>query len=46
MLNSPTGAWQPFTMRIDAAPFDDVKVRQAMRLIVDREQMVQQVLSG
>ena len=46
MLSSPTGAWQPFTMRIDAAPFDDVKVRQAMRLIVDREQMVQQVLSG
>src|SRR3954469_16519872 len=46
VLNSPTGAWQPFTMRIDAAPFNDVKVRQAMRLIVDRKQMVQQVLSG
>jgi peptide/nickel transport system substrate-binding protein len=46
VLSSPTGAWQPFTMRIDAAPFDDVKVRQAMRLIVDRDQMVQQVLSG
>lgn len=46
VLNSPTGAWQPFTMRIDAAPFDDVKVRQAMRLLVDRKQMVQQVLSG
>jgi peptide/nickel transport system substrate-binding protein len=46
VLNSPTGAWQPFTMRIDAAPFDDVKVRQAFRLIVDREQMIAQVLSG
>jgi peptide/nickel transport system substrate-binding protein len=46
VLNSPTGSWQPFTMRIDAAPFDDVKVRQAFRLIVDRKQMVQQVLSG
>jgi peptide/nickel transport system substrate-binding protein len=46
VLSSPTGAWQPFTMRIDAAPFDDVKVRQAFRLIVDRDQMVQQVLSG
>jgi peptide/nickel transport system substrate-binding protein len=46
VLNSPTGAWQPFTMRIDAAPFNDVKVRQAFRLIVDRPQMVQQVLSG
>ena len=43
---SETGSWQPFTMRVDAAPFDDVKVRQAFRLIVDRQQMVEQVLSG
>lgn len=43
---SETGAWQPFTMRVDAAPFDDVKVRQAMRLLVDREQMIGQALSG
>jgi peptide/nickel transport system substrate-binding protein len=46
VISSETGAWQPFTMRVDQAPFDDVKVRQAFRLIVDREQMVQQVLSG
>jgi peptide/nickel transport system substrate-binding protein len=46
VINSPTGSWQPFTMRIDAAPFDDNRVRQAFRLIVDREQMVAQVLSG
>jgi peptide/nickel transport system substrate-binding protein len=46
VLSSKTGAWQPFTMRVDQAPFDDVRVRQAFRLIVDREQMVQQVLSG
>jgi peptide/nickel transport system substrate-binding protein len=46
VMNSETGAWQPFTMRIDASPFDDNRVRQAMRLIVDREQMVRQVLSG
>jgi len=45
-LSSETGAWQPFTMRVDQAPFDDVRVRQAFRLMVDREQMVQQVLSG
>ncbi len=43
---SETGAWQPFTMRVDATPFDDVRVRQAFRLIVDRQQMVDQVLSG
>jgi peptide/nickel transport system substrate-binding protein len=46
VVNSETGAWQPFTMRIDAKPFDDNRVRQAMRLIVDRDQMVAQVLSG
>jgi peptide/nickel transport system substrate-binding protein len=33
-------------MRVDAAPFDDVRVRQAMRLIANRPQMVQQALSG
>lgn len=44
--NSETGSWLPFTMRVDRAPFDDVRVRQAMRLAVDREEMVRQVLSG
>ncbi|MDN6605161.1 ABC transporter substrate-binding protein, partial [Brevibacterium sp.] len=38
ILNSETGMWLPFTMRVDKAPFDDVKVRQAFRLVVDREQ--------
>jgi peptide/nickel transport system substrate-binding protein len=46
VLIAETGEWQPFTMRIDTAPFSDVRVRQAMRLIVDRPQMVEQVLSG
>jgi peptide/nickel transport system substrate-binding protein len=46
LLTAETGAWQPFTMRVDTAPFDDVRVRQAMRLIVDREQMVEQALGG
>jgi peptide/nickel transport system substrate-binding protein len=36
------GGYFPFTMRIDVAPFSDVKVRQAFRLIVDREQMITQ----
>src|SRR5699024_10315887 len=31
---------------VDKKPFDDVKVRQAFRLVVDREQMIEQVLSG
>ena len=46
VLVSDTGAWVPFTMRVDQAPFNDVKVRQAMRLIVDRQQMIDQALSG
>jgi peptide/nickel transport system substrate-binding protein len=46
VLISHTGQWQPFTMRIDQPPFSDVRVRQAMRLIINRPQMVEQVLSG
>ena len=33
-LVASTGAWLPFTMRVDHPPFDDVRVRQALRLIV------------
>jgi peptide/nickel transport system substrate-binding protein len=36
---SKTGSWYPFTMRVDQAPFNDARVRQAMRLIVDRVEM-------
>jgi peptide/nickel transport system substrate-binding protein len=46
LLNAETGAWRPFTMRIDAKPYSDVRVRQAFRLIVDRQQMVDQAYSG
>jgi peptide/nickel transport system substrate-binding protein len=46
VLISETGAWTPFTMRADVQPFRDVRVRQAMRLIVNREQMVSQALNG
>jgi peptide/nickel transport system substrate-binding protein len=46
VLRSETGTWLPFTMRVDRPPFDDVRVRQALRLVVDREQMINQVLSG
>lgn len=46
ILSSQTGTWLPFTMRVDRPPFDDVRVRQALRLVVDREQMINQVLSG
>lgn len=46
ILESPGGQWLPFTMRIDVEPFKDNRVRQAMRLIVDRQQMIDQALNG
>ncbi len=46
ILESESGMWLPFTMRVDKEPFDDVKVRQAFRLIVDRQQMIDQALNG
>lgn len=38
--------WVPFTMRLDQAPFNDVRVREAMRLIVNRPQMNELVFGG
>jgi len=46
ILLSPGGGWNPFTMRVDAKPFSDVRVRQAMRLVVDRQQMLDLVFGG
>jgi peptide/nickel transport system substrate-binding protein len=43
---SDTGGWGPFTMRTDQKPFDDVRVRQAFRLMVDRKEMLDQVFGG
>ena len=33
IIEAESGAWVPFTMRVDSKPFTDVRVRQAMRLI-------------
>jgi peptide/nickel transport system substrate-binding protein len=33
-------------MRVDQAPFNDVRVRQAMRLLVDRPQLIASALDG
>jgi peptide/nickel transport system substrate-binding protein len=43
---SDGGAWVPFTMRCDRPPFNDVRVRQAFRLIVDRPAMREAVFEG
>jgi peptide/nickel transport system substrate-binding protein len=43
---SRTGEIQPFTMRVDRPPFNDVRVRQAMRLLVDRGALISSALDG
>ena len=43
---SPGGGWVPFTMRVDADPFTDPKVRQAFKYMVDRQQMMEVVFGG
>jgi peptide/nickel transport system substrate-binding protein len=45
-LVSQPGQWVPITMRVDSAPFNDPNVRKAMRLLVDRQQMVDVALGG
>jgi peptide/nickel transport system substrate-binding protein len=46
LLETKTGSWIPFTMNCSVKPFDDVRVRQAFRLIVDRPQMIAQAADG
>src|SRR5204862_7732107 len=46
VLVPKTGGWIPLCMGSDMRPFDDVRVRQAMRLIVDRKGLLEQVFSG
>jgi peptide/nickel transport system substrate-binding protein len=41
-----TAAAQYFYMDVTKPPFNDVRVRQAMKLLVDRSQFVQNALSG
>lgn len=43
---SLAGTIVPFTMRTDQPPFSDVRVRQAMRLLVDRPQLIDTALDG
>jgi len=46
-IASGTGATAPiFYMRQDSPPFDQVEVRQALRLAIDREKCVQVALDG
>jgi peptide/nickel transport system substrate-binding protein len=42
---SQAGSIVPFTMRVDQPPFNDVRVRQAMRYLVGRGQMIDSALN-
>ena len=46
LLIAGGGGWTPLTMRADQAPFSDVRVRQAFRLLVDRKQMLRSLFEG
>ncbi|MFZ9629893.1 MAG: ABC transporter substrate-binding protein [Ilumatobacteraceae bacterium] len=46
VLNAAGGGWTPIFMAVDIEPFTDNKVRQAMRLIPDRQGVIDQVAGG
>lgn len=43
---SKSAAYVPFYMRVDTAPFSDVRVRQALRLIPNRSLFNEQIFGG
>ncbi|MGH3586215.1 MAG: ABC transporter substrate-binding protein [Pseudonocardia sp.] len=46
IMESESAAYPILEMRMDVAPFDDPAVREAFRLIVDREQIAQNAFGG
>lgn len=46
VLDAKTGAWQPIYMNLQSKPFTDVRVRQAFKLIPDRQTMIEQAYAG
>ncbi len=42
----PTGTFVPVVMRADQAPFDNVLVRKALKLTLDREAIIKTALNG
>lgn len=46
VISTPSMGWQPLTMKMDAEPFTDPRVREAFRLIPDRNVMLNQAFSG
>jgi peptide/nickel transport system substrate-binding protein len=46
VLRARSGSGEYFCMRVDAAPFNDVRVRTAMKLIADRPALIEGALDG
>jgi len=43
---SVSNSWRSFNLNLAKPPFNDVRVRQAFRLLVNREELVERVLMG
>lgn len=46
VLTSVTGNWLTFDMNLSKPPFDDLRVRQAFRLLANRDELVARALNG
>jgi len=46
MIEVPTGNWRGLVFRTDIEPFTDVRVRQAVRMAADREELVKLIMGG
>lgn len=46
VIKSRSGAFQPICMNCAVAPFNDVRVRQAFRLLVNRHQFIEAGMAG
>lgn len=46
LVLSNSGGMDPYTMRVDTPPYNDVRVRTAFKLILDRTQLLDSVFAG
>lgn len=46
VIRSATNTWQSFDMNVASGPFADTRVRQAFRLLANREDLVKRALQG
>ena len=46
IIVNPGGSWDPMIMFTDVPPYNDPRVRQAMKLLVNRQQAIQSAVGG